>query len=211
MTKRKRLPIENDPRKDMRGWERYEYKGALSIANAEDLRPVVRRAAKAANQRLLRLEQKGYTGGVYAIAQKRLAQSGRRRFKERTGSMDIAQLRTEYARLRDFLAAKSSTIGGKHAIDDKRYQTAASRGFTGTFEEFTDLSNRLWTENVEARYSSDVIYDVLTEDYDRDEIERIIEKANSAEYKDEKTKGKNLLEHLRRKRQLRAKRIKKRR
>lgn len=210
MAKRKRVPIENDPNKNMKSWEKYEYKGALSIANAEDLRPVVRRAAKAANQRLVRLEQKGYTGGVYAIAQKRLAQSGRRRFKERTGSMDIAQLRTEYARLRDFLSAKSSTIGGKHAIDDKRFQTAVSRGFTGTFEEFTDLSNRIWTENIEALYSSDVIYDALINN-DVDEINHIIEKAKSAEFMDSKVKGRNLLEHLRRKRQLRAKRIKKRR
>lgn len=207
MTKRKRLPIENDPRKDMKSWEKYEYKGALSIANAEDLRPVVRRAAKAANQRLLRLEQKGYTGGVYAIAQKRLAQSGRRRFKERTGSMDIAQLRTEYARLREFLAAKSSTISGKQAIDNNRYQTAASRGFTGTFEEFTDLSNRLWTENVEALYSSDVIYDVLISN-DEDEINYIIEKAKSAEFMDSKVKGQNVLEHLRRKRERKAKKRK---
>lgn len=207
MTKRKRLPIENDPRKDMRSWENYEYKGALSIANAKDLRPVVRRAAKAANQRLLRLERKGYTGGAYAIAQKRLAQSGRRRFKERTGSMDIAQLRTEYARLRDFLAAKSSTIGGKHAIDDKRFQTAVSRGFTGTFEEFTDLSNRLWTENVEALYSSDVIYDALVNN-DEDEIKFIIEKSQSQEFLDESTKGKNLLEHLRHKRRRKGKKKK---
>ena len=207
MTKRKRLPIENDPRKDMRSWEKYEYKGALSIANAEDLRPVVRRAAKAANQRLLRLEQKGYTGGVYAIAQKRLAQSGRTRFKERTGKMNIAELRTEYARLRDFLAAKSSTIGGKHAIDNKRFQTAVSRGFTGTFEEFTDLSNRLWTENVEALYSSDVIYDSLINN-DEDEIKLIIEKSQSQEFLDESTKGKNLLEHLRRKRRRKEKKKK---
>lgn len=199
MTKRKRSPIENDPNKNMKSWERYEYKGYLSIATAEDLRPVVRRAAKVANQRLLRLERIKYKGGAYAIAQKRLAQSGRTRFKERTGKMNIAELRTEYARLRDFLAAKSSTIGGKHAIDDKRFQTAVARGFTGTTEEFADLSNRLWTENVEALYSSDVIYDVLLSK-DEDEINYIIEKANSVEYKDEKTKGKTLLEHLRRKR-----------
>ena len=193
----------------MKSWERYEYKGALSIANTEDLRPVVRRAAKAANQRLVRLEQKGYTGGVYAIAQRRLAQSGRRRFKERTGTMDIAQLRTEYARLRDFLSAKSSTIGGKRVIDDKRFQTAVSRGFTGTFEEFTDLSNRLWTENVEALYSSDVIDDVLiNNDDDEDEIKLIIEKSQSQEFLDESTKGKNLLEHLRRKRRRKGKKKK---
>lgn len=204
MTKRKRMPIENDPRKDMKSWEKYEYKGALSIANAEDLRPVVRRAAKAANQRLLRLERKGYTGGVYAIAQKRLAQSGRTRFKERTGKMNIAELRTEYARLRDFLAAKSSTIGGKHAIDNKRYQTAIARGFTGTAEEFADLSNRLWTENVEALYSSDVIYDALLSNED-DEINYIIEKAKSAEYLDGKVKGENLLKHLRLKRKAKKK------
>lgn len=204
MTKRKRMPIENDPRKDMRSWEKYEFKGALSIANAEDLRPVVRRAAKAANQRLLQLERKGYTGGAYTIAQKRLAQSGRRRFKERTGKMNIAELRTEYARLRDFLAAKSSTLSGRKDINDKRYQTAVSKGFTGTAEEFADLSNRLWTENVEALYSSDVIYDVLLSNND-DEVNYIIEKAKSAEFLDGKVKGENLLKHLRLKRERKAK------
>lgn len=196
---KKKTPIENDSNKNMQSWEKYEYKGALSIATAEDLRPVVRQAAKVANQRLLRLERKGYTGGAYKIAQKRLSQSGRKRFKERTGSMDIAQLRTEYARLREFLSAKSSTISGKKVIDNNRYQTAISRGFTGTFEEFTDLSNRLWTENVEKLYSSDVIYDTLISN-DEDEIKLVIKKSQSPEYIDEKTKGKNLLEHLRRKR-----------
>ena len=199
---KKKISIENDPRKDMRSWEKYEYKGALSVANANDLRPIVRRAAKAANQRLLRLERAGYTKGIYSITQKRLAQSGRRRFKERTKSMDIAQLRTEYARLRDFLSAKSSTISGKLAIDKKRYQTAVALGFEGDIEEFADLSNRLWTENIEKLYSSDVIYDILISN-DDDEINRIIEKSQSLEYIDEKTKGKNLLEHLRHKRKKR--------
>ena len=199
---KKKISIENDPRKDMQSWEKYEYKGALSVANANDLRPIVRRAAKAANQRLLRLERVGYTGGIYSITQKRLAQSGRKRFKERTASMDIAQLRTEYARLRDFLSAKSSTISGKLAIDKKRYQTAVALGFEGDIEEFADLSNRLWTENIEKLYSSEVIYDILISN-DEDEINRIIEKSQSPEYIDEKTKGKNLLEHLRRKRKRR--------
>ena len=38
-------------------WQDYEYQGAYMLASAEDLRRVVRRAAKAANQRLLRHER----------------------------------------------------------------------------------------------------------------------------------------------------------
>ena len=42
-------------------WLDYEYKGNVMLAPAEDLRRVVRRAAKAANTRLLRRERAGRT------------------------------------------------------------------------------------------------------------------------------------------------------
>ena len=42
-------------------WQDYEYQGAYMLASAEDLRRVVRRAAKSANKRLLRRERAGRT------------------------------------------------------------------------------------------------------------------------------------------------------
>lgn len=192
----KKRIIENSPGKNISLWDKYEYKGALSIATAEDLRPIVRRAAKAANMRLIRLERQNKTGGAYKIAQKRLAAHNQRRFKERTDKLDLAALRLEYAQLRDFLAAKTSTIGGYKEVIDKRYNTAKARGFKGTLTEFNELSERLWTEKIEKIYSSDVIYDVLISN-DDDEIQDIINKADETEYIEERTKGENLLKHLR--------------
>lgn len=115
------------------------------LASAEDLRRVVRRAAKAANQRLLRRERAGRTKGVYAGTMAALGRLGRSRFvesKSRLDKMSINELRHEYTMLRDWLSAKTSTLQGLKASDDKRYQTAQERGFTGTLEEWNDIASR---------------------------------------------------------------------
>lgn len=153
-----------------KSWDDYEYRGYFEHANRSDLIPVVRKAAKAANQRLLRMERAGLTNGVYARISGQLAQLGRRRFAESEGrlkNMGLQELRHEYVLLRDWLSAKTSTVQGKKNADISRYYTAKMRGFTGTLEDWIEASKTYFTEQYEALFSSDVLYtSIITGDID---------------------------------------------
>lgn len=158
-------------------WQDYEYQGAYMLASAEDLRRVVRRAAKAANQRLLRRERAGRTKGVYAGTMAALGRLGRSRFaesKSRLDKMSINELRHEYTMLRDWLSAKTSTLQGLKASDDKRYQTAKERGFKGTLEEWNDIVSRFFTKEMEGYYSSEILYQMATQG-NADLVDRILQ------------------------------------
>lgn len=188
----------------MKSWiEHYEYKGALSIANAEDLRPIVRKAAKAANQRLVRLERAGLTKGVYAMATSRLELGGKgKRFKEQTKNLNLQQLRSEYAQLRDFLTAKSSTVAGQKNINRNRYNTAKAAGLSPDIsqDEFNDIVSKIFTEKTEALYSSEIIYEALMTD-DQDIINEVLEAAKDGRRIEEKVQGKKLIEYLKHKKE----------
>lgn len=153
-----------------KSWEDYEYRGYFEHANRFDLIPVVRKAAKAANQRLLRMERAGLTKGVYARISGQLERLGRRRFAESAGrlkNMNLQELRHEYALLRDWLSAQTSTVQGKKNADIKRYDTAKMRGFTGTLDDWLEASSTYFTEQYEALFSSDVLYtSIITNDID---------------------------------------------
>ena len=160
-------------------WQDYEYQGAYMLASAEDLRRVVRRAAKAANQRLLRRERAGRTKGTMAA----LGRLGRSRFaesKSRLDKMSINELRHEYVMLRDWLSAKTSTLQGLRASDDKRYQTARERGFEGTLEEWNDIANRFFTKEMEGYYSSVILYQMATQG-NTDLVDRILRDAKESD------------------------------
>lgn len=175
-------------------WQDYEYRGAYMLASAEDLRSVVRRAAKAANQRLLRRERAGRTKGVYAGTMAALGRLGRSRFaesKSRLDKMSINELRHEYVMLRDWLSAKTSTLQGLKESDDKRYQTAKERGFTGTLEEWNDTVNRFFTKEMEGYFSSDILYQMATQG-NTDLVDRILQDAK--ESKQPPDKGRLLID-----------------
>lgn len=175
-------------------WQDYEYQGVYMLASAEDLRRVVRRAAKAANQRLLRRERAGRTKGVYAGTIAALGRLGRVRFaesKSRLDKMSINELRHEYVMLRDWLNAKTSTLQGLKASDDKRYQTAKERGFTGTLEEWNDIANRFFTKEMEGYYSSDILYQMATQG-NIDLVDRILQ--DTKESKQPPDKGRLLID-----------------
>lgn len=164
-------------------WQDYEYQGAYMLASVEDLRRVVRRAAKAANQRLLRRERAGRTKGVYAGTIAALGRLGRARFaesKSRLDKMSINELRHEYVMLRDWLSAKTSTLQGLKVSDDKRYQTAKERGFTGTPEEWNDIASRFFTKEMEGYYSSDILYQMATQG-NTDIVDRILQDAKESD------------------------------
>lgn len=160
-----------------KSWEDYEYRGYFEHANRTDLIPVIRKAAKAANQRLLRMERAGLTKGVYARISGQLERLGRRRFAESAGrlkNMNLQELRHEYALLRDWLSAQTSTVQGKKNIDIKRYNTAVERGFAGTLDDWIEASKTYFTEQYEALFSSDVLYtSIITSDIDI--VQNIIE------------------------------------
>lgn len=163
-------------------WQDYEYEGSYMLASAEDLRRVVRSAAKAANQRLLRRERAGRTKGVYAGTMAALSRLGRSRFaesKSRLDKMSVNELRHEYVILRNWLSAKTSTLQGLKASDDKRYQTARERGFTGTLEEWNDIASCFFTKEMEGYFSSDILYQMATQG-NVDLVDRILQDAKES-------------------------------
>ena len=142
-------------------WADYALRN-FSRATRADLQAAVHKAAKAANQRLLRLERADRTTGAYKIAQKHFKDTGRNRYKERVDKLTYNELQKEYKALRSFISAKSSTVQGAKEIAYKRYQTAVSKGYGGTFSQFELDIRKAFTKITEGLFSSDVIYKALT-------------------------------------------------
>lgn len=140
-------------------WSQYDIGDPRNVSR-ETLEKAVRRAAKTANSRLLRLERKGLTKGAYAMAMQNLGD--RKRFKENPKSLTIQQLRREYVSLRDFISAKTSTIQGQNAADELRYAKAVKAGYQGTMDEFIRDIEKVFTESFESLFSSNVIYQAIT-------------------------------------------------
>lgn len=142
-------------------WADYALKN-FNRATRADLQAAVRKAAKAANQRLLRLERHDETRGAYQIAQKYFKDTGRHRYKERTSKLTYNELQKEYKALRSFISARSSTIQGALEIEKKRFETAKSKGYGGTFEQFKFDIVKAFSKLNESLFSSDVIYESVT-------------------------------------------------
>lgn len=172
-------------------WADYDI-GDPSQAGQEELSAAVRRAAKAANQRLLRLERAGHTKGIYENAMYVLV--NRRRFKERTEKLSLNALRHEYKILRSFLSAKTSTVQGRQDTIDKRYKTAQEHGFSGSLEDFEFAVTKYFANNVESLFSSDIIYQAITGGQTG-----IIDSAIDQYGADESKRGSALLYYLKRK------------
>lgn len=177
-------------------WADYDMGDVNALSKAQ-LEKAVRRAAKAANQRLVRLERAGKnTSGAYKMAMSHL--EGRRRFYERTDKRSLAELRAEYASLRSFISAKTSTIQGIKEAGDKRYQTAVERGYQGTFEEWERDVRKYFAEHVEALFSSDVIYSSITGN-NVDVIDDVLATSRAYRKHDKDyTQGRALLDYMRR-------------
>ena len=110
------------------------------LTNAE-LVKVIRKAAKAANQRLRALEKSDAINtaktGAYKYAESQMPGKIKPRFNERPKEgADRTTLKHMYLQLREFMTMKSSTVTGVRAIKDARYQTAVQRGFKGTPEQW---------------------------------------------------------------------------
>lgn len=151
-------------------WADYDI-GNLGSQNEEVLRKAVKRAAKAANMRLLRLERAGYSDTwAHRMAMENLKNisegeglsAPRKRFKEYTKNMDLYQLRREYTALREFLSMKSSTVQGFTDTQLKRYRTAQEQGFKGSLDEFNTLIEKYFGQHYEKMISSDIVYQAIT-------------------------------------------------
>lgn len=176
-------------------WADYDI-GDPSQANQQELSIAVRRAAKAANQRLLRFERAGHTKGMYANAMYDLV--NRKRFKERTDKMSLNALRHEYKILRSFLSAKTSTLQGRQDTIMKRYHKAQEKGFQGLLDDFEFQVEKYFAENVEALFSSHTIYTAITEGK-TDIIDETMDRIDAKKADKNTQKGAALLYYMRRK------------
>lgn len=126
----------------------------------EEIRGIVKRAAKAANTRLRTLEKKGLTEKAPAykwLASEHGIGMERPRFKTSTAKMSRAELNKEFLKLREFILKKTSTVTGYRDMVEKKVQKAREMGFTGTPEELSELFDRFWTEENEKLYGSEVL------------------------------------------------------
>lgn len=151
-------------------WADYDI-GNLGSQNEEVLRKAVKKAAKAANMRLLRLERAGYSDtwahrmaleNLKNISEGEGLSAPRKRFREYTKNLDLYQLRREYTALREFLSMKSSTIQGLRDTQIKRYNKAVEKGFAGSLDEFNVLLEKYFGQHYEKMISSDIVYQAIT-------------------------------------------------
>lgn len=145
----------------------------LSAYNVEGLSDreaykTIRKAAKAANQRLLRIERfvkknqkKGlsiYTESIPAYNYAEKVTKGRAsvRFKINE-KMRKAQLLKEYKKVMHFLSLQTSTVQGVTAQRTRQFETAAYQGFEGTYAEFDYEWEKAWTGILTDYFDSDQV------------------------------------------------------
>ena len=141
----------------------------------EELKGIVKKAAKAANTRLRTLEKKGLADKAPAYKSiSGILKMERPRFKESTAKMTKEELTKEFLKLREFMGMKTSTMTGYKEWNENKVQAARDMGFTGTPEELAYLFNRYMTEKNEALFGSDIIYQaIVSNNIDKLELEQI--------------------------------------
>lgn len=141
----------------------------------EELKGIVKKAAKAANTRLRTLEKKGLADKAPAYKSiSGILKMERPRFKESTAKMSKEELTKEFLKLREFMGMKTSTMTGYKEWNENKVQAARDMGFTGTPEELAYLFNRYMTEKNEALFGSDIIYQaIVSNNIDKLELEQI--------------------------------------
>lgn len=174
-------------------WVNYDVGDPKTVPRA-DLEAAVRKAAKAANQRLLRLERAGATTGVYMSAMQDLGLD-RRRFKERPQKLSIAELRHEYASLRSFLSAQTSTLQGRRKRLGKIYDTLVERGYKGSYDNAMYDLEKAFTEHIEQYFDSKTVYDAVVKG-NIDLLEMLANKQD--EIRAAPDKGRALLDYMHR-------------
>lgn len=172
---------------------------APRMYSEEELRTIVKKAAKAANTRIRTLEKKSLSdkSPAYKWLQKRTEQE-KPRFKEGVTKMTRAELEKQFISLREFMIKKTSTVTGYRESVEKKVERAREMGFTGTPEELGDLFDRFMTEKNEQLYGSEVIYQAITSNQ-IDNLQQIAQEFQGRVEKD-KMQGAIILQMLRNRR-----------
>lgn len=172
---------------------------APRMYSEDELRGIVKKAAKAANTRIRTLERKNLSAKApaYKWLQKRTGQE-KPRFKEGVTKMTRAELEKQFISLREFMIKKTSTVTGYREAVEKKVERAREMGFTGTPEELGDLFDRYMTEKNEQLYGSEVIYQAITSNQ-IDNLQQIAQEFQGKVEKD-KMQGAIILQMLRNRR-----------
>lgn len=172
---------------------------APRMYSEDELKGIVKRAAKAANTRIRTLERKNLSdkSPAYKWLQKRTEQE-KPRFKEGVSKMTRAELEKQFISLREFMIKKTSTVTGYRESVEKKVERAREMGFTGTPEELGDLFDRYMTEKNEQLYGSEVIYQAITSNQ-IDNLQQIAQEFQGKVEKD-KMQGAIILQMLRNRR-----------
>lgn len=172
---------------------------APRMYSEDELKGIVKRAAKAANTRIRTLERKNLSdkSPAYKWLQKRTEQE-KPRFKEGVTKMTRAELEKQFISLREFMIKKTSTVTGYRESVEKKVERAREMGFTGTPEELGDLFDRYMTEKNEQLYGSEVIYQAITSNQ-IDNLQQIAQEFQGKVEKD-KMQGAIILQMLRNRR-----------
>ena len=172
---------------------------APRMYSEDELRGIVKKAAKAANTRIRTLERKSLSdkSPAYKWLQKRTEQE-KPRFKEGVTKMTRAELEKQFISLREFMIKKTSTVTGYRESVEKKVERAREMGFTGTPEELGDLFDRYMTEKNEQLYGSEVIYQAITSNQ-IDNLQQIAQEFQGRVEKD-KMQGAIILQMLRNRR-----------
>ena len=169
---------------------------APRMYSEDELKGIVKKAAKAANTRIRTLERKNLSdkSPAYKWLQKRTEQE-KPRFKEGVTKMTRAELEKQFISLREFMIKKTSTVTGYRETVEKKVERAREMGFTGTPEELGDLFDRYMTEKNEQLYGSEVIYQAITSNQ-IDNLQQIAQEFQGKVEKD-KMQGAIILQMLR--------------
>ena len=172
---------------------------APRMFSEDELKGIVKKAAKAANTRIRTLERKDLSdkSPAYKWLQKRTEQE-KPRFKEGVTKMTRAELEKQFISLREFMIKKTSTVTGYRETVEKKVERAREMGFTGTPEELGDLFDRYMTEKNEQLYGSEVIYQAITSNQ-IDNLQQIAQEFQGKVEKD-KMQGAIILQMLRNRR-----------
>ena len=133
---------------------------AANAYSTDELRDIVKRAAKAANNRLRALEKAGMTKSAY---QRAVRQTGKNipRYREKVSSATRQELQKEFYQLRDFMTAPTSTVGGMREHQQRVLKAAQEMGFKGDITNMSALFEKYMTAEWENLLGSDIIYEEI--------------------------------------------------
>lgn len=201
--KQDKPPKAYSPRFQARGWDYYSHGNRTpSSYTTEELQKIVRKASKAANQRIRTIERSGMKSAALYLMQK---QTGKTRFSERVKSKSRQELVKQFVYLREFVGAQTSTITGIKAHRTAIFSTYMAQGFNGTEEELEFLLTKYFGSQMTKFYGSTIVHRMVIEndranleDYYKTWIEEQRKEA-AGEETDDKVQGRALIRMIKRK------------